>query len=186
MLDIAWLVCAGLLTIGASCAEPANIAPDARMTSPLDRQILIDTTPRSRTVTLGETIEQRWILATDGEKLPDLDLIIIFSFPPELPVQAFRIETGGQPSDLTCIQMSSRQVLCLTNGVETTNYLTTTHVVGGDYGDTFYPNMLLSDTHGSFVGLSAMVQVDGDKWYFPSISAVENTVYEFDYPPATR
>ncbi len=148
-----WLLCLLL-----SACEPVYSA------SIPEQRILIDASPKTQVAQPGDTIEQRWILAPDGEPV-GVDLILVITLPAELPLTSYSLD-AGTVTDLTCVKLSKRQVLCLANAVKTTNYLTTVSTVASDWGDVSQASMWVA-VGSSIAGVGATVQTAGGKVWLP-------------------
>lgn len=131
-----------------------------------EQRILIDATPKAQTAQPGDVVTQRWIVAPDGEPVT-VDLILVITLPAELPLVEYSIE-AGTVTDFTCVKLGRRQLLCLANGIATTNYLTTVSTVASDWGDVSHASMLVIAGDG-VAGMSASVATVGGKWFLPWI-----------------
>ena len=149
-----WLLCLLLST----CEVYAASMPEQR--------ILIDAMPKVQTAQPGGMVTQRWIVAPDGEPVT-VDLILVITLPAELPLTSYTLE-AGTVTDFTCVKLGKRQLLCLANGIETTNYLTTVSTVASDWGDVSHASMLVI-AGDNVAGMSASVATVGGKWYLPWI-----------------
>ena len=150
-----WLLCLLLST----CEVYAASIPEQR--------ILIDATPKVQTAQPGGMVTQRWIVAPDGEPVT-VDLILVITLPAELPLVEYSIE-AGTVTDFTCVKLGKRQLLCLANGIETTNYLTTVSTVASDWGDVSQASMLVI-AGDNVAGMSASVATAGGKWFLPWVA----------------
>lgn len=159
-----WLLCLLLSTCEPVLVRQAHqAAPEL-----VEGRILIDATPKTQVAQPGDTVTQRWIVAPDGEPVT-VDLILIITLPAELPLVAYSLD-AGTVTDLTCVKLSRRQVLCLANAIKTTNYLTTVSTVAGTWGDVSSASMLVASTGSATVAsMSASVATVGGKVWLPLV-----------------
>lgn len=155
------LICALLLTLSMDCHQPTVLAASG---STIDQRILIDAAPHVRTVAHGEATETRFVVAPDGPTVT-ADMMVVITMPEELPVDSYRLSAGNVPNFL-CVKLSRLQLLCLANGVTTTNYVTVSSTVAGAWCGERRPHMLIG-VGSTVAGIGAVVRVDCNETFFP-------------------
>ena len=114
-------------------------------------------------------------MAPDGEPVT-VDLILVITLPAELPLTSYTLE-AGTVTDFTCVKLGKRQLLCLANGIETTNYLTTVSTVASDWGDVSQASMLVI-AGDNVAGMSAQVATAGGKWFLPWVAKRQGQIMD--------
>lgn len=151
-----WLLCLLLST-----CDPAYAS------SLPEQRLLIDAWPHTQTVAHGETTETRFVVAPDGQPVI-VDMLVVITMPEELPVTSYRLSAGRLP-DFICVKLGRLQLLCLANGITTTNYITVSSTVAGAWCGERRPHMLIG-AGSTVAGIGAVVTVDCERWFMPWIA----------------